>query len=281
MLDTLCQYIWQHCCADQTYNEFVEKFKHTSRSSQIKPVALLTHISWMFNININIIGFKRSNNFNFSCNHTTKCYISYYIFQNTIVKCQPKCVQIPSLVLYKQKLFVLNSTIQLQPALMTLTPPSPFLKTQQNTFELSPMDIKRILNKQNVNIPYSIYLYTSYYHITKRNAHHRIPKCLVDIHINKLSTTTLHIFLIPSIDGQTFKLIELQNIKLSVNSYNKFVLPSKTETDTQFRHASPKCDTLNQDHCICAHPETQRIFLPPSKSFKHLGTLIVHKIMYF
>jgi hypothetical protein len=82
---------------------------------------------------------------------------------------------------------------------------------------------------------------------------------------------TLFIFLTPNLDGDNLYINTLHNIKTNVkfNRYNLFAHTNITEGDQTFREQEQQSTTLNQDNCICQHPDTHRIFNP--RKYNNLG----------
>jgi hypothetical protein len=145
-----------------------------------------------------------------------------------------------------------------------------------NEHVISKQDILNILKNQSVFLPCNIKLYTSYSFVR----HHHTKQIQENIIANYISQSknnykdTLHLFIIPFLSNKDFYCCILTNIKdlVSFHTNDKFSINHVTEGKKLFYEKTDKEETLNQEHCICEHQDTQRIFLPSPQSFKPLAS---------
>lgn len=127
--------------------------------------------------------------------------------------------------------------------------------------------ILRIINKHQVCFPFNIRVFSSYHYVKQRHT-----KMICSGFINEYkcdanneTVQTVNIFVTPYLDNSRLYLSILDTLpKDTLDRFNISTIPQITEG--MKIHQSKQQDnnnqeTLNQNFCICDHPETQRIFL--------------------
>lgn len=234
-------------------------------------------LSWTLNININIIGFKRSRHY-VKCHHRN-CYLPYYIFQNTCVKVlREPSNDFPTIIIYyfKRKYFESSSSNIPNPLLINLLPNTSI--TFQNTL-ITTSDIIQILQHKTMIFPFNIYIYSSY-KFTKHNVKSIIPN-MIGSHISD-STDSVHIFVAPHLHDFHID-IHLLNIKENVDYKLYDILPDfhKPEGNKIFKeNLNPQEEMLNQEFCVCDNPTMNRFYAPKHTSFKHIAKGTIQQYLY-
>lgn len=137
-------------------------------------------------------------------------------------------------------------------------------------------EIKSIIqNKPTITKSFSIALYSTDSYV-KKNHTKLIQKFNIGFLDNE-SSDVLHLFLSPHIDQSTFDVYKLDPFPSNINFNPKNVLSNTHLTEGEYIRKSssrPNKTILNQDHCICEHPDTLRYHAPNNiaTSFKTLGT---------
>jgi len=275
-------YVWQkhqqhQHCQDVTYCQYIDKIKLTPRiwNSKEKITRIFQHLTWTLNLNINIIGFKKLKRSYFECSqHTSTCFFPYYVFQNTLVKLLRKqnAVNDINILVYKTKYYVMSQN-DLKPFLINIPPSTP---NNLPIIELTKDKILNIIQNKPVQLPFNIQLYSTYYYINCKFIK-SIQKNLIGYYQNDTNITTFQLFLSPQLNfNQPFYLHILENINcpsFPTHLNNYFTnLPIKEGEKPYISKEQSSLELLNQDHCICAHPETKRIFIPSPQSFKPLAS---------
>ena len=282
-LDSLMQQVWNHAFQNMSYEQFINTAKLTPRSWNSpgeKLQTLLQHLTWCLNLNINIIGFKESRHF-FKCeNHSTKCFIPYYVFQNTLVKLLRNSIVHVNILIVQKKLYIL-STNNFYPLLINIPEEKEILLF--DNYPVTKNDILLILQNQlEKTFVFNINIYTSYKYVITRFTN-QIEQNLVGNYVNVNNKKTLHVFITPHLTNRNFNLhvmANMDNVCLKSNALfqNTHI---KEGRNFKIKPSKNKQDLLNQNHCICEHPETQRIFTPPLKSYRNLATLNVQKYFLY
>jgi hypothetical protein len=270
----------QHQPQMQSYQDLVEKIKLTPRiwNPAVDLNSFIKHVTWILGLSINIIGFKRTQPEHkniFQCNHTSKCFLPYYKFQNPYIRfCQKEQRSFSPLNVleYKSKYYSISSTSLCRPLLINQLPNFNF------DFQSEPVtrhDIDSILKHKHIEKSFSIILYSTTTYVRKTHIK-TINKHVIGQLQNNSSKHTLHLFLTPHLQGPDYDIyvLNVTSTKNSVvfNRKNVFSNTHLTEGKYDFKSRSrPNKDMLNQDHCICEHPDTERYHTPNSKTFKPLG----------
>jgi hypothetical protein len=137
---------------------------------------------------------------------------------------------------------------------------------------ISTLMVKDILEKRNiVDIPFNINIYTSYRYI-----YHNYFNNYIGGYFKSKDCDTFNLFLSPDLHN---------NFQLCLLPFPSTLLHNPTENNYSLQHIferkKMKLESrqkktehmLNQESCICDHPQTQRIFLPANKSFNCLTSL--------
>lgn len=274
------QHIWvnnlQFCPQLQEYQEMIEKIKLTPRiwNPTVKLNTLLKYLSWILNISINLIGFKRTSNHHsdtFQCKHTKLCFLPYYKFQNPYIRfCQisnKEFFQI-NILEFKSEYFSI-SPISCTPILINQLPNFNF-NHQSETITLC--DINDILKQKKINKKISVALYSTSSFV--KSCHVRIISKHIVGHLKNSSENMVHLFLTPHLHAPTFDvyILDFSANNITFNQKNVYCNTHITEGKFDFNNPSPpNKGLLNQDYCICEHPDTERFYAPNSQSFRALG----------
>lgn len=276
----LLQHIWfnrqQFCPQLQEYQELIEKVKLTPRiwNPGVEMHVFLKYLSWILNLSINLIGFKRTQTWQsdiFQCTHKRLCFLPYYKFQNPYIRfCQKT-----------QKDFFQMNILEFQSQYYSISSSScnPFLINQISNFNFcyksEPVtlhDINSILKQKTIDKPFSIALYSTSSFV--KSCHSKIITKHIIGHLQNNSENILHLFLTPHLHGPTFDVyvLELSTNNIAFNHKNIFSNTHITEGKYNFKlHSHPNKEILNQNYCICEHPDTERYHAPSNNSFKPLG----------
>lgn len=269
------QHLWihhrQHDCSFNTYQDLVERVKLTPRkwNSRTNINDTLKQLTWILGTSINLIAFKRKR-INYECPHTRHCYFPIYQFHNPYIK------------LNKQSDFFQMNILEFKSQYYSIPSDSchPILINKKSDFNfdiLSKNDIHQILQGKHLQKPFMVALYstpsfvrTQYTNIINQN--------IIGILQNN-STQVLHLFITPHLNSTDFDVCHLETLNLlDYNSFNKINHLScrrPTEGDTQFKNSDEtNKNILNQDYCVCEHPDTERYFAPTNHCFKSLGKLL-------
>jgi len=282
--DLLLQHIWeqymQHQPQMQNYQDLVEKIKLTPRiwNPAVDLTSFVKHLTWILGLPINLIGLKKTQTQHkeiFQCNHMGHCFLPYYKFQNPYIRfCQKRQKNDSQLnfLEYKSKYYAISST-SCQPLLINQLPNFNFyFQSQPVTLH----DIDSILNHKHVEKPFSIALYSTTTYV--RSTHIKTISKHVIGNLQNNSEHILHLFLSPHLHGYGYDIyvLDLSSTgNIIFNRKNVFSNTHLTEGKYDFKsHSRPNKDMLNQNHCICEHPDTERYHTPNRKSFKPLGNFL-------
>ena len=280
-VDSIMHYVWNQNSPnykEATYQQYIDKIKLTPRvwNSKTNLTRVLQHISWTLNLNINVIGLKRSRD-HIKCNKHGVCFLSFYIFQNPLVKLLRSTNSNNNFnVLLLNKKYYLIPITTITPSL-TNAPVSENIIV--NNFQIIKDHILEILKSNpNLTFPININIYSSYKYInskfTKSITQHPIGqyKCRAN--------NTLHIFISPHLID-SFDMHIISNVKDIVLSQTNslFTNPIKEGKCYNVKNTQPK--VLNQEHCICEHSETRRVMIPSSNSFKPLASKQLQKFFLY
>jgi hypothetical protein len=253
----------------------VEHIKHTpfEWNTEIDITLLLKHITYKFDININLIGVKIKSN---------KQIIFYYKFQNTFIKLFPSQNKMFSLnILYfKNKYYILKNT-HLYPCLLD--------QVIQNTITIndtviSSSIVKNILdNKNTCNYSFNMMFYTSYNYILQRYTKKLYSLCIGQYLSSSKDCETFHIFVSPALQNNfCICIIPSPSAVPSINEnrYSLKQIVERKKVKLEKKNLQSE-NMLNQESCICDHPQTQRIFIPAQKSYKSLTSLNAQKYFLY
>lgn len=275
----LLQHIWinrlQFCHQLQEYQDLIEKVKLTPRiwNPTVELNVFLKYLSWVLGISINLISFKRTQAWykEFQCTHTKPCFLPFYKFQNPYIRfCQDwnkKNLQI-NILEFKSKYFIISSK-SCKPVLINQLPNFNFYhKSEPITLH----DINCILRQKPIEKLFSIALYSTSSYV--KSSHSKVITKHIIGHLKNNSKEILHLFLTPHLHGQSFDvyILDLSTNNIQFNSKNIYSNTHITEGKSNFKfHSRNNKELLNQNHCICEHPDTERYHAPNNKTFKPLG----------
>jgi len=279
----LLQHIWvnhlQFRPQLQNYQEMIEKIKLTPRvwNPTVKLNQFLKYVSWILNLSINLIGFKhnpRHVSDTFQCEHRSRpCFHPYYKFQNPYIR----FCKIPlndffqvNILEYKSNYYTLSSSASCTPLLINQLPNFSFsYKSEPVTLH----DIHAILHQTPIEKPFSIALYSTCTYV--RSCHIKIISQNIIGHLKNDSEDILHLFLMPHLHGPTFDVYVLDSFSsnnITFNQKNVYCNTHITEGKYLFnKHSHSNKDMLDQEHCICEHPDTERFNAPNNRTFRPLG----------
>lgn len=276
-LDAIIHQIWLSRTKASKLTEFselVELIKHSPQIFDNKSNVLnvLTYITWNLNVNINIIGLKRSRNF-FKCTHlSSSCYFLFYIFQNPYVKLQRRVSEFSpiNIIYFKRKYFFMPYTKNV-PFLINILPLSFFVI---NDISFSKTEILQIIDNKEVHLPLNLLIFTSYTYVRSKNSN-KIIENIIGKHIFQLDEPFHCIFLTPHLIDDDFD-ISIINLnvnkrinELFINNYPSVNLKEGIHTLFGQRKINPS--NISTEYCICENEKTKRLHLPTWKDYKHLG----------
>jgi len=199
------------------------------------------------------------------------CYLLKYQFQNGLIKLLFKSDFKPLVLIEYKRTFHVLSVLSLAPYLIN----ERRTKTLQiNEHTITQSHVFHILSSTGSppRFPFSIALYTSFtFYVPYRNKVNRSDL----IGWYQGTQSTLHIFLTPSIGTTSIFLTYLDSTvthKQMTCLKNIYSMPHLTEgVSYSVPKSSPPQPALNQNYCICAHPNTKQFTVPGNHTFKPLG----------
>jgi hypothetical protein len=248
----------------------IEKIKLTPQQWNTKHSLqrTLEHITWILQVNINIIIFKRTRNFYNCTTHTIQtCLLPCYKYQNSIIK----LLQIKPLVtvlLYKKTLFVLHKQC-LEANLINLHPDP---NISYKSVSITDQTILDVINNNPVKLQCNLKLYSTNCY-TRAQSIRKISDNIIGSYCYHKQAEILHVFVTPQLMNNSINKTMLLNIKDNT-FYKKNLLCSYshlTEGDKTQYYSKESEEILNQEFCICEHPETNRIFPNSKKMYTSLG----------
>jgi hypothetical protein len=266
--------MWIHHLNRQysTYEKMIEKFKITPRqwNTNHPDYQVLQHLTWIFRVNVNIIEFKRRRDFGPCECQSLSCLMPAYKFQNTmmkLLKAQPSV----TVMLYEKKMYVLKENF-FEPYLINLHPDQ---HISINSTVVTNQMVYDIINYKPVTLQCNVKIYTSYTYIRAQSTK-KLANNIIATHFYANDVNTLHLFVTPHLMDYNISVFKLSNItdntffqKNIMCSYNHL-----TEGQKVFQNSRVNQDTLNQESCICEHPNTNRIFPNSKNLYKQLGTYL-------
>jgi hypothetical protein len=240
-------------------------------------------LTFKLKINLVFIGVKYKNTTDVSvqCKHNKqnqKCYVSYYKFQNYL-NSLTNLKNIPQVVFleYKTNYYLTTISANLTPILINEKFEQSILFQNQR---VTKTDIYNILHNNPVHFDFTIVVYSAYSYIYKNSTNQ-----LMNNTIGKHSGNTsffLHVFLTPYLNNFCFSMSILTNLNNTntVNLKNNISIAHLTEGEKLVLSDQSKSKTesvLNEEYCICQHPDTQ--FIPTIKyqQFAQLASKISQK----
>jgi hypothetical protein len=254
-------------------------------NKEVSDLKIFKHISIILNLNLNLITFQHSRILKQQnlCEHNQKCFIPVYKFHNPTVKLvftQNNYFTPVHIIEYKQKFYtfkpLLNS--EFNPFLIKFNPaPKIFFAGEEISSDL----IWNVLRSKPVEKPFSIVIYSAFSLVKSFSNTRQMSKLLLGFFNAKTKNPPiLYLFIIPHLEKATFEIVQiLQKSKTPLlNPKTVFHTSHLTEGESVFQHnCDISEDLLDQEYCICEHPDTERYFLPDKASFnstfKNLGKL--------
>lgn len=139
-------------------------------------------------------------------------------------------------------------------------------------------DIKAVLKQKPIEKKsFSIALYSTSSYV--KSCYTKIISKHIIGYLKNESNDILHLFLIPHLYQPTFDVYTLDSFASNVNFNPKNIFSNThiTESEYLFKTSSgPNKKLLNQDHCVCEHPDTERYYAPNNRSFRPLGKKYYH-----
>lgn len=225
----------------------------------------MQHITWILNVNINVIEF-RSTKLYYKCSrHTSPCYLPFFVFQNTLVKLlrAPHLMPTLNIFYFKKRYFISSQMIRTAYLIDTQISQSPFQKiSKQNIIDI-------LEANSSIKISFNVILYSTYAFTRHKNIN-VLNKNIVGNYFLSENTELVQLFISPHLMDSDFDVYLLKSFKTPqclINNFGKFALSHLVEQDKSIIKKLPKEKVLNQTHCICDHSETQRIFLPKKFSY--------------
>ena len=242
-------------------------------------IETLKHITWTLNININIIGLKYTQRYQFiKCVDHSRCFFPFYIFQNTIVKLitneHPNIVI--SILYFKKKYYIMQNQWLCPQLIQNFTP--------SNNLNLLMCDIVNIIKNKIVPLPFTLHIYSSYEYCNKRSES-KLINMLIGSSFNTTNEIIHYVFLTPSCDGRTVLFYSLNFTSNPPKITTKNYLSYKHNTESiklcQSKTSTNINEPLNQNFCICDHPNTNRFFSPGNHSFSPLASKTLQKYFLY
>ena len=279
LLDAAMHYVWNQNSSfyeETTYQQYIDKIKITPRiwNSKTKLSKVLQHISWTLNLNINILGLKRSRDHTKCLLHST-CYYLYYIFQNPLIKLlrSNHRTNTVNVLICKQHYYIIPNTSIIPRLTKAL---STNCVTFQNINVTHDSILQIIQSKLNIHLPFNVTVYSAFQFANSTRAMTHYPIGQYKQNCNK---DMLHLFISPHLVN-LFNIHILTNVTNNLSQkHNIFLNHIKEGKYLNLRSSQPK--VLNQEHCICEHSETQRVLMPSANSFKPLASKQLQKYFLY
>jgi len=266
LLDAVLFHIYINNQKFQNIDEVYSQLKLTGRQTWNKKTDLqhaLKYISWGLNISLNIITIRRM-----KC-PTTHLFRDQliYLFNNPMVKLLRTCnYNSVNLLIYKKKIFSIHQK-NIFPKLIDMPEQS---EIRFRNVPVTSENILQIINNSLlVKFNLQINVYTSYTYLkntSKTLGSNMIGQYNPDLGDSELK---LNIFVSPTLEGDGIFIHQLD----ITNTYTKNSFFTNTHIQegnkTLFPHAMETEKIHNNQHCVCAHKETQQFFAP--KKYNHLG----------
>jgi len=276
----ILQHIWISCRSFhphlQEYQELIEKVKLTPRSwnPAVKLNQLLKYLTWLLGLSINLIAFKCTKNPHsdtFQCTHTKQCFLPYYKFQNPCIRfchnSNKEFFQI-NILEVKSKYYSIPST-SCHPILINqLTNFNFHYRSEPVTLH----DINAVLKQKPIEKSFSIAIYSTTSYV--KSCHTKVIRKNIIGHLQNNSDYILHLFLTPHLHGPSFDVhvLDFSSDNILFNQKNVYSNTHMTEGKYDFKgNSRPNKELLNQEFCVCEHPDTERYHAPNNKTFKPLG----------
>ena len=238
---------------------------------------ILKHITYSLNIDITLMGVRRlrDNKEKFTCSHKNSACIFFpvVLFHNPLIKLlfSSTATLSPITLLKYKNSFYLLPTDELTPVLINV----PLTSNIQHQNQLITLDhcIDMMRNTLvNFSPSFSIVVYTSYTFVNEQYTH-KLHNGIIGYY--KAPTddpAILHLFITGFRSTANMCILNNTHLSTTFNLKNMYSNARITE-GLKIEPSSERINQtlLNQDHCICQHPDTQRYFTPGRQAFKNLG----------
>lgn len=278
--DALLHHIWNHqrnsLCLLENFQQLLDTIQFTNRcwNSKNDLTKTLLHITLRLNIDINLIGVilhTKIIDHPGIVTYNNKPVLPYYKFQNPTIKLafsHSSPFYSVYMVQFKNQYFVVPSNL-FQPILINL--PQMENINHQNTV-ITTKHIYDIVKHTSPPFPFSVILYSTYSYVTKHHTK-KIQNSIVGFYQNSNDPEhTIHIFLSPHFSSIRMSVLnwDLNTHHLNIKNIYSHTRPTEgIKINGVIPHINR--DLLNQNYCICEHPDTQRYELPNNINFKNLG----------
>lgn len=263
----------------------MNRFKNTSRpqNPNVPMLSIINKIIYELDINVILLEFSNKTKHFSNCNHSSKskCSLLVYKYTNFLTSLIfPNDYLQYIFCIDQSKVYVVYHFDNLSPLLINVQPQTG--QTVINNCVIHKSDIWNIINKQNPLCPYpfSINIYSSNSFTRRKITHKHVE--LVGHYSNTQCKETAHLLLTPTLSNYDFTITILHQMPyLNENSHsikNMISMPHKPEgiiSKNPLRQSlsSSNKKLLNEDFCVCEHPETQFIPIEQPKQYLPLGTV--------
>lgn len=237
----------------------------------------LKHMTWALGTDICLIGVRRvrDNKNLLVCPHAENnslCSLPVILFQNPMIK----LLLSPSTEFTSVTLLQFETTVYIVPPHLIhpiLIDLPVFDSVDFQNHSITSQDIFKIVQNSSPPppFPFSIAIYSSFT-VVKKTSIRQIKKTMIGFHQGNENQVNLFVSCF-----QTPQLCILNNLdtREKFSSFKNQFANSNRPTEGYRTTHENKCQSnkelLNQDHCICEHPDTERYFAPNRSSYKHLG----------
>lgn len=266
----------------------MNRFKNTSRpqNPNVPMFNIINRIIYELDINVVLLEFINKTQRFSKCNHSvkSKCSLLVYKYTNFLTSLIfPNNYLQYIFCICESKVYVVYHFENLSPLLINVKP-----QTDDTIFKncvIHKSDVLNIINKKESNYPYpfSIIIYSSNSFTPSKLTHKNIE--LIGHYSNTLCDDTVHLLLTPALSSYDFTITVLNQIpNLSKTAHtikNNTFLPHKPEGIGSKNHLHKSSSTkklLNENFCMCEHPETQFIPIEQPKQYLPLGKEIKKSI---
>lgn len=271
----MLHFLWHnHQHGFHRYEQFIDHIKFTPRdfNKSINEQNLLKNITWLFRINLVVIGFKKTSNVHkIQCKTHCICYTAFYAFQNpyftlNIINATAK------FILFKhggKSYSTLLPIFNIQPLLST------HVVSCLSQLNLSNEYIHNLLqNKCHFDKTFNLFIYTSYSFVNRYTSLFKLK--IGHFEAKQKTNNSVILFVTPELQEFSFWVVKLMPCaKFSSLQRAVFIdsiqhVPEGDRINHQKKNQIDKI--LNQENCICDHEHTKRILLESNqKMFKPLA----------
>jgi len=297
--DIILHYIWANKeslnITETTYTYFLqESIQHTARpinpclTPTVKTSTLL-QLCHKLQINIVLLGLRPARHFEHvyhipetTESHKPKCVIPFYIFHHYLYSLVTTHIKHQIVFCYhKEKVYLVKNYNTATPLLTHL--PSSTSISFYNT-SISNIDAWNIIHlpQPQKHFNFSIILYSTFEY-KSRQSNKNVKGNIVGCYYSTEKSPQLHLLLTPCLSTFQFYLSVVQLPTLSqigINYQNNLAVPNRAEgikIKTCEESKQKKESVLNEEYCICQHPETQlfkKKKFPSPRIYNTLGNFL-------